>query len=89
MCVALMGLGDLYNDMQLGEQWLARSRLTALGYSAFGVGALDVALPLISTPNVDVGSPASFCHGNHRPYDRPGRHEGRPSAWTDDSANCA
>ncbi|KAL6715096.1 hypothetical protein ACLMJK_007357 [Lecanora helva] len=46
MCLALMGLGWLYNDRQMSEHgWVTRNILTALGYAAFGVGALMVAMP--------------------------------------------
>ena len=50
MCVVLMGLGWLYNDCQMSERgWVERNLLTALGYAAFGVGALMVAMPSMST----------------------------------------
>ena len=49
MCVVLMGLGWLYNDCQMSEKgWVGRNFLTALGYAAFGVGALMVAMPVTS-----------------------------------------
>ena len=45
-CVALMGLGWLYNDCQISESgWVGRNVLTALGYAGFGVGATMIAMP--------------------------------------------
>ena len=52
MFTALVILGWLYNDRQMSEQGLVgRNVLTALGYAAFGVGALMVALPTMAPDN--------------------------------------
>ena len=51
MWFALLVLGWLYNDCGMSERgWVGRNVLTALGYAAFGVGALMVALPPTTTP---------------------------------------
>ena len=52
MCIALVAIGWLYNDCQMSEQGLVgRNVLTALGYAAFGVGALMVAMPTMALDN--------------------------------------